>query len=446
MMRKHTIIPPAALLLSFVLLALGCGETPALQTQTAPESSTGFPAAPPTPSRTAAPVRLICAEDPIPPAPDEFQPVYDFLETRLQEKFRRLPAAGDHPEHETFIGAELSVANGNRGEALLQPSALPAVRLYLDRLQAAGATGVTIQISDPLLTALDVDSLAYLEFFRQAVDEAHARNMRVLVETGPVFPDPEFSNVTVDWSQIHAEEYFEKRKLQLVVIAREVKPDYLSLGNEPGTEQRLTGLDFTPEEYRQFLARTVAEIGSPPDMLLGGGTGSWEDPAFRDAFLQTEGLQFLNIHVYPIVTPQLDLLEVVRENADLAKAAGRKVIIGEAWLYKATPDELEAGISYQEVYMRDVYSFWQPLDILFLRTMIRLARAEEFEYLSFFWSGYFFGYLEYDRATAGLSSAELVRNLNRAQLQNLQAGQATATGCAFRDEIQSPDPRELRPT
>jgi hypothetical protein len=142
----------------------------------------------------------------------------------------------------------------------------------------------------------------------------------------------------------------------------------------------------------------------------------------------------------------LDLLEVVRENADLAKAAGRKVIIGEAWLYKATPDELEAGISYQEVYMRDVYSFWQPLDILFLRTMIRLARAEEFEYLSFFWSGYFFGYLEYDRATAGLSSAELVRNLNRAQLQNLQAGQATATGCAFRDEIQSPDPRELRPT
>jgi hypothetical protein len=445
-MRKHTIIPPAALLLSFVLLAIGCGETPALQTQTAPESSTGSPAAPPTPSRTAAPARLSCSEDPIPPAPAEFQTVFDFLESRLSEKLRGLPAADDLPEAGPFIGAELSIANGNRGEVLQQPSALPAVRSYLDRLQAAGVTGVTIQIPDPLLTALDMDSLSYLEFFRLTVEEAHARKLRVLVETGPVFPDPQYSNVEVDWSQISREEYFEKRRLQLVVIAREVKPDYLSLGNEPESEQQITGLDFSAEEYRQFLARTVAEIGSPPDMLLGGGTATWEDPAFREAFLQTEGLQFYNIHIYPIVSPEADHLDILLQSADLAKAAGRKVIVGEAWLYKATPSELESDISYEEVYMRDVYSFWQPLDILFLRTMIRLARAQEFEYLSFFWSGYFFGYLDYDQVPAGLSPVELVQSLNRIQLQNLQDGLATSTGCAFRDEIQFLDPRELRPT
>ena len=445
-MRKPTIIPPAALLLSSVLLALGCGETPALQTQTAPESSTGSPAAPPTPSRTAAPARLSCSEDPIPPAPAEFQTVFDFLESRLSEKLRGLPAADDLPESGPFIGAELSIANGNRGEVLQQPSALPAVRLYLDRLQAAGVTGVTIQIPDPLLTALDMDSLSYLEFFRLTVEEAHARKLRVLVETGPVFPDPQYSNVEVDWSQISREEYFEKRRLQLVVIAREVKPDYLSLGNEPESEQRITGLDFSAEEYRQFLARTVAEIGSPPDMLLGGGTATWEDPAFREAFLQTEGLQFYNIHIYPVVSPEADHLDILLQSADLAKAAGRKVIVGEAWLYKTTPSELESDISYEEVYMRDVYSFWQPLDILFLRTMIRLARAQEFEYLSFFWSGYFFGYLDYDQVPTGLSPVELVQSLNRIQLQNLQDGLATSTGCAFRDEIQFLDPRELHPT
>jgi hypothetical protein len=42
--------------------------------------------------------------------------------------------------------------------------------------------------------------------------------------------------------------------------------------------------------------------------------------------------------------------------------------MGEAWLYKAGVSELSPGniVNSQEIYSRDVYSFWSPLDRQFL--------------------------------------------------------------------------------
>ena len=84
------------------------------------------------------------------PVPESYRLVYDSLAEGLAAWETRLE--GMPPSTGTMIfGAELLVANGNRGAALLQPATLAGVRVYLDRLQELGVGGVSVAISDPLL-------------------------------------------------------------------------------------------------------------------------------------------------------------------------------------------------------------------------------------------------------------------------------------------------------
>jgi hypothetical protein len=57
------------------------------------------------------------------------------------------------------------------------------------------------------------------------------------------------------------------------------------------------------------------------------------------------------------------------------------------------------------------------------------------EYLWFFWSDFFFGYLDFSDAARNLSALELYRSLNQTQYANLRAGLLSQTGQAYRDLI-----------
>ncbi len=147
--------------------------------------------------------------------------------------------------------------------------------------------------------------------------------------------------------------------------------------------------------------------------------------------MEEPSLDFLNIHVYPLSSSRSNYFERAAEVAAAAREQGKRVIIGEAWLYKATPEEIDVLLSYQDVYARDVYSFWQPLDIRFVEAIVALAHVEQLEYVSFFWAGFFFGYLEYDQTTRDLPFVERYLRLNRAQYENIVAGALTETGMAY---------------
>ena len=82
--------------------------------------------------------------------------------------------------------------------------------------------------------------------------------------------------------------------------------------------------------------------------------------------------------------------------ADAAHAAGMKVGVDECWLYKETDSELSTSTTDLSVQERNVYSFWAPLDAMFLETMTKTAYWKDFEFLSPFWSLYYFAYLDYD--------------------------------------------------
>ena len=102
-------------------------------------------------------------------------------------------------------------------------------------------------------------------------------------------------------------------------------------------------------------------------------------------------------------------------------------------MYKVTAEELIQGIGYQEALQRDVFSFWQPLDIRHQRAIAEMALAQDIDFVSFFWSGFYYAYLEADPSLLGPSAVERYQELNRLQYANLLAGTLTDTGIDFQE-------------
>lgn len=347
---------------------------------------------------------------PFPPKqsiPENFADLYDEIEADLDAYLAFLPdAIGETP----VFSAELLYANGNMGYHLLEPGVLDLAIMMLDRFQTLGIQGVGVQISYPLLMPGFNRSDEFLGFFKEVEQEIHQREMVMFVETGPVFPEAEFSGEfgeSVDYTDLTIERYFEEKQLMLEIIAREIQPDYLSLSNEPSTEMMLTGLNFSAQQYYDFITATLARLQTYEGTQYGAGSGSWEDPEYSAHLMSQPMLDFINIHIYPVGQDGV-LLERAQEIARQASEAGKAVLIGESWLYKAGHQEFggSLGNDYVEFFSRDLYSFWQPLDAKFMLALTRMAQLEGIDMVSFFWSRYLMGYLDYEDVPSTASTLE----------------------------------------
>ena len=152
---------------------------------------------------------------------------------------------------------------------------------------------------------------------------------------------------------------------------------------------------------------------------MGAGTGTWENPAYINELFNMAGLDYVDLHIYPMNKDAV-LLERALDYASQAHAAGKRVTISESWLWKASPDELGNGLGDAEKTMnRDVYSFWYPLDARFLQDMMKLADVTGMDFVSFFWMRNFFAYLDYDSTPHNLTTAALTRLINQAYVSNV---------------------------
>ena len=300
-----------------------------------------------------------------------------------------------------------------------------------------GATGVAVQIIYPLLGQDYPHSDEYLNFYRAVAGEVRKRGLTLIIATGAPFSGTEFSPLHIDYSDKTPQSYLQERLEQAAVIARELRPDYLCLSEEQSTERMLTGLDITTNDYIDFLRSAPAAINPPSGVRLGAGSGSWESPDLIRRLIKDTSLDFVDIHIYPLSNGPTDYLQVTSDWAAAARAAGKDVVIGEAWLYKASVKELQGGIGYQEVYGRDAYSFWQPLDVLFMQTAVDLGRATGVRYVSFFWSRYLFGYVNYEDVPPGATGLALQQAANLASWTALSRGELSATGQEF-ERLASP--------
>ncbi|MCK4815999.1 hypothetical protein KA005_09515, partial [bacterium] len=135
-------------------------------------------------------------------------------------------------------------------------------------------------------------------------------------------------------------------------------------------------------------------------------------------------------HVYPV---NRDFLERVLTIADIAQSNNKPITMSEAWLYKAAETEL-GNITEISVYARDAFSFWEPLDQKILEAIINLAYAREFEFVSPFWTKYFYAYLDYSEVSG--KSAEDIIALSSAEAgKNIVNGLFTSTGLKYKELI-----------
>ena len=372
-----------------------------------------------------------------PPIPEEYQAIYDELETEMAHFEVTLNETWDHSLGQTIIATEEAYANGNIGEGLLSANITNYNLMLLDSLQAMGVKGVVLAIKFPLLKPEFPHSSEYLQFFKNIMAECHQHGMKVLVECGAIFAGTPYSPVKVNWWTYTTTTFLQGLEDQLLLIAEEIKPDYLTLANEPQTEEALTKLTITPAMWSDFIASTLENIDRSGGLLVGAGTGTWENPSYINELFDMPGLDYIDLHIYPMNSNAIYLDRALNYTLE-ARAAGKRVTVSESWLWKATPAELGNFLGDTEKIMnRDVYSFWYPLDERFIQDIINLADATGMDFVSFFWTRNLLSYLDYDSTPHNLTTAEYNRLINQASLANLKEDKLSPLGQYFQQVLNS---------
>ncbi len=368
-------------------------------------------------------------------APEEYADLYDELDLPLREAAGYLEENWDGETGDTVFSAELIVANSNRGEALLDPATLYSIGITLDSLQTLGVKAINLSIGYPLLDPSFPRSQEYLDFYKKVVAEIRDRGLGVIMDTTTLFPDVDYGELDVSFEGWTLERYMQEKKAMIQTVLRELKPDYYTIENEPTTMRANTGLDFSVENQTQMVDFFLdgLERGAT---LMGAGAGTWDDMAYFESLALNTNVDYLDLHIYPVQNGCL--AEKTVRIAETAHSCGKALAVGEAWLYKAYLSELGPGhtpAAAAEVFARDPFSFWAPLDQSFLESMVGLSHHLDFLYMNPFWVQYFFAYLEYDPAMEAQGYAWVNKLASSQAWVNIQAGSLTPTGEAYRELI-----------
>lgn len=370
-----------------------------------------------------------------PPAPSdvpaEWQPLYDTLSAQIASADAYWAARPVRQPMPAFSAALLS-ANTNAGRRLLQPDAVASSLLLLDALAALGLREVNIDIQLPfVLPVFGADHVGYRDFYLQLFAAIRARGMRASVELGTTFNDGGFSDVSYDYRTRTEQQYRDDLREQALWVATALAPSHLTLSNEPDTQRQNTGIAFTPAFWADVMGRTARAVrAAAPGVPLSAGTGTWLTAGYVDALLALPELDGIDLHLYPLANDWAT--GAVESVGQRCRAAGKSLRFSEAWLYKASPAELGQNIAAAaDVFKRDVFAFWQPLDIRFLQLAARIARGSGAASFNFFWTTYLYGALGWDASLRDLPYSELARRAVAAAAPSIVARTPNALGQAL---------------
>ena len=368
------------------------------------------------------------------PVPFRYRWLYNSLYNKLDSLGSSVNAGWDGKRSDVSIGVELLVTNSNRGEILLTDRVFRATLLTLDRLKDLGVHSVALSIQYPILTSSFPRAADYRKFYSRVAREIRRKGFKLIVEIGTTFREPEFSKLKVNYRGLTMKRFMEGLREMAAFVVTDIQPEYLTLFTEPDTQSHNTGLDFTVKNFSETV-RYVAKNLSPPGVRLGAGAGTWDNMAYFEALARIPELNYLDLHIYPI---QRDfVMDRVIQVAALAQRHNKSVSIGEAWLYKVSDHEL-GKISPVKAFSRDVFSFWQPLDSMFLETIINLSHRIQAEFTCFFWMKYLYGYLDYNAHTRNLTAQQRINAVDRLAGRNILNNAPGLAGERFKTLIAPP--------
>jgi len=364
--------------------------------------------------------------------------MYQTLEKILVAELAKLPTTSNAVDAvQPLVSVDLLPANANRGPDLLLPTTLPTVRLTLDRLKTIGIQSVKFDLAYPLLRPDFPHAAAYLGFYKQVVQEAHARGIKVMPHVAVLFADTPFSLFQGIYQGLDLERFKHEYRDMVHLVIRELHPDFLDLLTEPDTHARLTGLKELnqPETIVEVIQFALQDLDRGKT-LIGAGSGSWSPPAFAEAIAGQTTVDYISIHVYPITGSEL---ANVRTMARMAHEHHKQAFVDEAWLYKV----LQPGgnvAATASVFRRDIYSFWQPLDEKFFTLMMRLAKTEHIGLVSFFWSNELFAYLDYALELDQMPYRQSNQRFTQTVFRNMMYGKLSPVGEYLQQTIKGNEP------
>jgi len=382
--------------------------------------------------------------------PQNFRELYSSFEHSIDAFDHTVSSQGSGQKSSVVWSAELLTANCNRGRALLNPGTPELIRRELDGMQSLGVKAVTICIGFPVLyqpfyefNRDPEDYQRFLSFYRKLSADIHGRGLKLIVESSVLFlgsyTQGSGFRLAEYYGTLDSRQLIAGRAQNIIVIAKEVRPDFLNLGSEPDTEGKLSGQPVfkTPNGYSQTISYFVNQLkqAGVTGIPIGAGVGTWQPQGadFVRALLGT-GIDYLDLHVYPV---NRNYLENAITYADMAQAAGKQVAISEAWLMKMGTSDASRVDSTRDpgVFARDRYTFWAPLDQKFLGALVKYSNWKKLMYFSPYWSRYFWSYVDYDASSESIPAGEAMQQASRAAVLASQERKVSATGEFYKDQI-----------
>ena len=269
--------------------------------------------------------RQNCRAQDAPSPPKELQDLYTELNDELshtEELFGLDVNRGSYP---TAVCAVLHLTQQDYKDYLAE----------LDRWKAIGLGGVVLQAGFPRLYRpfyrTRDDYRAELDFYKKLVNDIKARGFKLIIEIQPFNArlggeeDKEGSEQFC--RKFKFKDYLKARSLTAAVIATELRPEYLSIINEPDTEENFSGQPVNyPGASAQLVSLAIGEVRKYKikGVKLCAGVGLWH-PRYRSflvSFARSGRLDCLDLHSYPV---NLGLLERMDEAADIAAKYHKRI-------------------------------------------------------------------------------------------------------------------------
>jgi hypothetical protein len=114
--------------------------------------------------------------------------------------------------------------------------------------------------------------------------------------------------------------------------------------------------------------------------------------AIDQALVTQTSIDYVSVHVYPVDAESLNNLDA---DAAVAASGHKPIVMDEAWLYKVTTVGIGTVLIHEQSTVRDTFSFFGALDQRFLTTLVAYDRSHGALYVSPFWTGQFFAYLDW---------------------------------------------------
>jgi len=420
--------------------------------------------------------------------PQEYADVYPELAAGLDEFEALVDSQWDGSKSDTRFAAQLAVANGNGGAGLTTPEARTYVVEMLDAFVTLGVDVVKIEGMYPILTPayheflstfpkygeLDVDVQDYIDFYQFVVAEINQRGFEVIIGHSNTFPSysrlpvgeyykyvknqagcGEYANCAGCDVEAVRVRFRQERWAEISAFVTLFEPKSFIIVEEPNTNNYNFGpICAKPEpvplydddgwiDFVEYMLAQVKTTGIGAGTSFGAGTGSWEEDDFIRRYVLIDDLDFIDIHVYALRSSTAHHYEKLFDWIDYIRteAPSKGIVFAETGLVKLNKAEVDAGAHTPvEIFARNVWEFWQPLDRQFLEVFYKFCHLKGVDIFMPFWTQHFFKYIEYDyELSTKTEPQELLRMSMDVALPYVRDYELSGTGETYVDIMSRDD-------